>query len=112
MGEDRVEDPPGQFHFPLAGEQRHRSDESIKDEPLVGFRWVLYEGMAVAEVRSHITDLYFSVGDSRTELQSHALIGLDSGDEGTLSGFSGFGVFKRRMSGSSEDDGNSGDVFT
>src|SRR5690606_24014431 len=55
---DGVEDLPAQFDFLVSREERRVTEQHVEDEPLVGLRTRLGEGVAVAEVHRHVAHLH------------------------------------------------------
>src|SRR6476659_6188475 len=72
-GLDRVEDLPGQLDLLMAGEERRVAEQDVEDEPLVGLRTGLGEGVAVAEVHRDVPDLHLRARHLRPEPHGDAL---------------------------------------
>ena len=65
-------------------EERRLAEQHVQDEPFVGFRAGLGEGMPVAEVHGHVPDLHLGARDLGPEPDRGALVGLDPDHHGVL----------------------------
>ena len=81
---ERVQDLPGQFDFRVAREQRRLAEQHVEDEPFVGLRAGLGEGVAVAEVHGDVADFHLRARDLGPEADGGALVGLDPDHDGVL----------------------------
>src|SRR5690625_906075 len=108
-GGHRVEDPPGQLHLPLVGEEGRVAEQDVEDEPLVGLGGVLGEGVAVAEVHGHVPYLHRGARDLGAEADRHPLVGLDAEDKRVLAEQAGVAEVEGQVGGTLEHDGDLGD---
>ena len=95
---NRIEDLPAEVHLFGGREQRRITEQHVQNQSLIGFRRVLGEGAAVAEVHVHVTDLHGGAARHLgSEAHGDALVGLHANHDGVLAEFLRGGRFEWQM---------------
>src|SRR5690349_13713404 len=107
---ERVDHLPRGLDLLIAGEQRRVSDEHVEDQPFVGLRRGLGEGLAVQEVHRDVADLHRAARHLGTELERHTLVRLDSNDQLVVAQLLGVGAAEGEVRGPLEQDPDLGNA--
>src|SRR5690606_5065250 len=107
---DGVEDLPAQFDFLVSREERRVTEQHVEDEPLVGLRTRLGEGVAVAEVHRHVAHLHAGSRHLGAEADGDPLIRLHADDERVGAECRGLRLREEVLRRALEHDGDLGDA--